>query len=143
MLRQIAVAVVVCEGMVLVGRRPDDAADAAGCAEFPGGKVEAGETPAAAAARECLEETGVAVRVLERTVRVESPAARPTLCVWFHWAVPLDPAVEPRPPFAWVPIAELSQHVFPAANAEPLTILRADRIRQDAMDGTGRCGPAP
>lgn len=143
MLRQIAVAVVVREGLVLVGRRPADAADAAGCAEFPGGKVEAGETSAAAAARECLEEAGIAIRLLERTVRVESPEARPALCLWFHWAVPLDPAAAPRAPFAWVPIAELSPGTFPRANAEVLAILRADRSRRGAMDGTGRCGQVP
>ena len=51
----IAVAVVVRHGCVLVGRRAENAPEAAGLDEFPGGKVEAGEAPACAAARECLE----------------------------------------------------------------------------------------
>jgi 8-oxo-dGTP pyrophosphatase MutT (NUDIX family) len=36
--------------------------------EIPGGRVDPGETPHAAAARECLEETGIECRSLERLV---------------------------------------------------------------------------
>ena len=48
-------------GQFLVGLRPEGS-HLAGCAEFPGGKVEPGEKPSAAAVRECAEETGLAVR---------------------------------------------------------------------------------
>ncbi|NBT12820.1 MAG: NUDIX domain-containing protein [Planctomycetia bacterium] len=124
MTRPVAVAVVVHAARVLVGRRSLAAVDAAGCAEFPGGKVEPGETTAVAAARECLEEAGVAIRLLDRVVRVAPTASGPEIA--FHWAAPLDPADEPRPPFAWVPIADLSRLGFPPANAPVLAILAAD-----------------
>ena len=58
----IAVAVVEHRGKYLIGRRPEGAA-LAGLWEFPGGKVEPGESPADAARRECLEETGLDVVV--------------------------------------------------------------------------------
>jgi mutator protein MutT len=76
---EIAVAVVEHQGRFLIGKRPDDAA-LGGYWEFPGGKVEQGESPADAAIRECLEETGVASSTtIMRTARysfISLPARR-------------------------------------------------------------------
>jgi 8-oxo-dGTP diphosphatase len=55
-----AAALVDAEGRVLVQRRPAGGPHA-GLWEFPGGKVEPGETPADALARELAEELGIAV----------------------------------------------------------------------------------
>jgi 8-oxo-dGTP diphosphatase len=130
LLSPIAVAVVVHEGNVLVGTRAANAAEAAGFDEFPGGKVEPHESAAEAAARECLEETGVAVRMLDRacTVIAQQPPLR---TISFHWAAPLDAGVPPRQPFAWLPIAELPRRRFPGANAAVLTMLRTEHAAQD------------
>jgi 8-oxo-dGTP diphosphatase len=121
----IAVAVVVHDGTVLVGLRADDAPEEPGRAEFPGGKVEPHESAAEAAARECLEETGVAVRMLNRPC-VSVPQQAPLRTIFFHWATPLDATVPPRPPFEWVPIDALSMRRFPAANDTVLAMLRAE-----------------
>lgn len=59
---QVVAAVIVRDGAVLACRRAPHK-DAAGRWEFPGGKVEPGETPEAALARELREELGVQVRV--------------------------------------------------------------------------------
>ncbi len=57
------VAAVICqEGRVLVGRRPAGGLSP-GEWEFPGGKIQAGETPAGALARELAEELGVTARI--------------------------------------------------------------------------------
>jgi 8-oxo-dGTP diphosphatase len=125
-IRTIAVAVVVHEGRVLVGRRPPDAAEAPGLAEFPGGKVEAHETSAEAAARECLEEAGIAIEVGSRSFGVASTQVRPNTLVSFHWAYPIDPAVLPKPPFMWIPIEQLPKLDFPAANTVILAMLAQD-----------------
>lgn len=53
-----AVALVDADGRVLLAQRPPDKA-MAGLWEFPGGKVDAGETPEAALIRELREELGV------------------------------------------------------------------------------------
>ena len=124
-LPSIAVAVVVHDGKVLVGLRAGDAAEEPGRAEFPGGKIEPHESVAAAAARECLEETGVAVRMLDRPC-VSVPKQAPLRTIFFHWATPIDTAARPRPPFEWVPIADLSARRFPAANDTVLAMLRAE-----------------
>lgn len=65
-----ASAVCASEGKLLVVRLRDPVSGVE--AMFPpGGAVEAGETPSAAAIRETLEETGLQVRVVETTEQVE------------------------------------------------------------------------
>ena len=53
-----AVALIDTEGRVLLAQRPEGKS-MAGLWEFPGGKVEAGETPEAALIRELKEELGI------------------------------------------------------------------------------------
>lgn len=53
-----AVALIDAEGRVLLAQRPEGKS-LAGLWEFPGGKVEAGETPEAALIRELHEELGI------------------------------------------------------------------------------------
>ena len=57
----VACALIDADGRVLIAERPPGKA-MAGFWEFPGGKVEAGETPEQALIRELLEELGVVVR---------------------------------------------------------------------------------
>jgi 8-oxo-dGTP diphosphatase len=53
-----AVALIDADGRLLVQQRPEGK-PAAGLWEFPGGKIEAGETPEAALIRELREELGI------------------------------------------------------------------------------------
>ncbi len=119
----IAVAVVLRHGDVLVGRRAADAVEAAGLDEFPGGKAEPGEPPEAAAERECLEESGIAVRIGPLLDRTAATGAAGPLEILFFAAAPLDDGAEPLVPFAWVPVAELAALRFPPANAAVLARL--------------------
>ena len=57
----VAAALVDPDGRVLIAQRPDGKS-MAGLWEFPGGKIEAGETPEAALIRELQEELGIAVK---------------------------------------------------------------------------------
>ena len=61
----VVAAAIISDRRVLAARRSAPP-EIAGRWEFPGGKVEPGETPEQALARECLEELGVTVRVGER-----------------------------------------------------------------------------
>jgi 8-oxo-dGTP diphosphatase len=57
----VAVALVDADRRVLIAQRPEGKA-MAGLWEFPGGKVEAGETPEAALIRELEEELGISTK---------------------------------------------------------------------------------
>jgi 8-oxo-dGTP diphosphatase len=118
----IAIAVVEHAGSFLIGQRPPNV-PLAGYWEFPGGKVEPGETPAEAAARECLEETGLLVTVGDVYPDVVHQYDHDRLRLHF-FACRLQPASgDPRPPFRWVPRVELARYQFPPANAGLLTWL--------------------
>jgi 8-oxo-dGTP diphosphatase len=68
-LRFVAAALIVRNGEILIGqRRPDQ--PMALLWEFPGGKIEPGESPEEALARELDEELGIRARIGPRVTRV-------------------------------------------------------------------------
>ena len=66
---QVTAAIIERDGMVLVARRPPGGRHP-GSWEFPGGKVEPGESTRECLAREIKEEMGIAVVVGEELARV-------------------------------------------------------------------------
>jgi 8-oxo-dGTP diphosphatase len=101
----------------LVRQRPEGTVYA-GYWEFPGGKCEPGETPAEATARECLEETGLAVVVgpLRRVTNHEYRHGRVKL--FFFECATADPSAEPPTELGcrWIHARELLLLQFPEAN---------------------------
>ncbi len=143
----IAVAVVLHGELVLVGRRHPLSREGPGLDEFPGGKVEPGEHPAAAAARECLEETGLAVTVVRLVDVAMGRASFGPIEVSFFLAEPAASGGPPAvaPPFAWREVSELASLTFPETNARVVAMLASggltvDRTRPDATGGSGRSG---
>jgi 8-oxo-dGTP diphosphatase len=120
----IAIAVVEQDGQFLIGRREVGVA-LAGLWEFPGGKVEANESPEAAAIRECLEETGVLVTVVGQYERVEYRYAHGNVDLHFFACRPVEPGQTLSARFRWVKAAELPKYEFPAANADLVKRLAA------------------
>jgi 8-oxo-dGTP diphosphatase len=119
----IAIAVVEHEGCFLVGQRPSGVA-LAGLWEFPGGKIEPGETPESAAVRECCEETGLTVEPLFRYPEHVEQYNHDCVEIFFIACrlSPSQPAI-PRQTFRWIPRRELQHFEFPAGNAALLKIL--------------------
>ncbi len=122
----VAVAVVLDGGRVLVGRRSPSAADQPGRDEFPGGLVETGESPAAAAERECLEEAAVPVAAEDLLGRETVASSRgATEILFYRCRVVAD--TPPAAPFTWLPLADLARLDFPAANRGVVARLLGER----------------
>ena len=122
-----AAALVDPDGRVLVAQRPEGKS-MAGLWEFPGGKVDAGETPEAALIRELKEELGIDTR--------ESCLAAIAFASHgyddFHLLMPLyacrvwKGAIVPAEgqQIAWVRPARLADYQMPPADEPLIAILR-------------------
>ena len=122
----IAVAVGILEdahGRILVGRRPDHKHQG-GKWEFPGGKIELGETMPAALARELHEELGINLQAACPMLRVrhQYPDQNVLLDVWRVTEYTGEPHGREGQSLRWVDTAELAQLDLPSAD---IPILRA------------------
>lgn len=122
-----AVALIDVEGRVLLAQRPEGKS-MAGLWEFPGGKVEQGETPEVALIRELQEELGIdtwASCLAPLTFASHSYDN-------FHLLMPLfacrkwDGVPQSREGQAlkWVAARDLNQYPMPAADVPLIPILR-------------------
>jgi 8-oxo-dGTP diphosphatase len=118
----IAIAVVEHDNHFLIGQRPPDV-PLPGYWEFPGGKVEPGETPSETAKRECFEEAGLMVTIGPSYPEVVHQYDHDRLKLYFFACQPTDATMVPKPPFRWVERHDLAQYRFPPANSGLLTYL--------------------
>lgn len=96
-------------GRVLIAQRPPGK-HAAGSWEFPGGKLNDGESPAEALARELHEELGVTVVAATPflTCRHDYPERSVELYVFLVGTFRGEPRAVEGQPLRWVPVAELA-----------------------------------
>lgn len=107
----------VGRGQVLIAKRPQGVHQG-GLWEFPGGKIEPGETVSEALKRELWEEIGITVHASTPLITLEH--AYPDRTVRLHVREVRDFSGEPRglegQPVEWVWPGDLDQFSFPAAN---------------------------
>lgn len=102
---------------ILIARRPDHVHQG-GKWEFPGGKLEAGESAADGVVREIREELGVTVTAQQPLIRIshDYPDKQVLLDVWRVTAFEGQPAGMEGQDVRWVARADLRHFDFPAAN---------------------------
>lgn len=125
--KQIGVGVVWNEqGQVLIDRRPPTGL-LGGLWEFPGGKIEAGETVEACIRRELQEELAIEVEVGDRLMTIDHTYThfRVTLNVFHCRHVSGDPQPIGCDEIRWVKVADLKCFPFPKANVQIIEFLQA------------------
>lgn len=122
-----AVALIDPDGRVLLAQRPEGKS-MAGLWEFPGGKIEPGETPEAALVRELHEELGI-----ETWASCLAPLTFASHSYDdFHLLMPVfacrkwDGIVSPKEgqQLAWVHAQDLKSYPMPAADIPLISVLR-------------------
>jgi mutator protein MutT len=103
----------------------------AGYWEFPGGKCEPGEPPAAATVRECLEETGMAVTLMAERHVTTHRYPHGLVELHFYDCAPESEDAEPLEGsgFRWVGARELGSLRFPEANQAILEQIARAHVR--------------
>lgn len=127
----VAVGVVVREdGKILLARRPDHL-HMGGRWEFPGGKVENGETVQQALIRELREEVAIEVRELQplTEIRHDYPEKSVLLDTWWVTGFSGEAKGLEGQETAWVAVAELGNFRFPDANQPIIEAILAARPR--------------
>lgn len=110
---------VICDasGKILIAKRPDTAHQG-GLWEFPGGKVDAGETIQEALVRELREELNIGVLASEPLIQIRHHYPDKSVLLDVHRITSFSGTARGNEgqPIQWVDARQLQQFEFPAAN---------------------------
>jgi A/G-specific adenine glycosylase len=127
------------DGRILITRRKESGL-LGGLWEFPGGKVEPGESPAEACKREIAEEVNLSVEVMDLVARVDHAYTHFKVyvdvfdCEYGAGNVELNGPTDHR----WILLEEAEKYAFPAVNHKIF-----DRLRDRRDRGSGNPRPNP
>ncbi len=113
------------QGQILIDRRRQSGL-LGGLWEFPGGKLEPGETVEGCIQREIREELGIEIQVGDRLITVEHTYSHFHVTLNVHHCQHISG--EPQPiecdEVRWVTLTELEQYPFPKANVQIIEALK-------------------
>lgn len=119
-------AVIVNQGRILCTKRGPGSLE--GFWEFPGGKLEPGESPEAALAREIREELGCTVQVGERVATTEHQYdfAVIVLTTFYCELIEGEPTLTEHTESAWLPPVELTTLTWAPADVPAVQQIQDD-----------------
>lgn len=126
----VAVGVILGQdGRILIARRPDHL-HMGGRWEFPGGKVEAGESVQDALTRELREEIAIEVQAVQplTEIRHEYPEKTVFLDTWWVTSFSGEPSGLEGQETRWVGREELDSYQFPDANQAIIEAIRQSEV---------------
>lgn len=120
----VVAAAIKKNGRYLLGKRPATGM-LSGLWEFPGGKVEPGETHQEALRREIHEELGGEIKVGEHVITVDHAYTHLTVTIHLYRCEWLSdkPQTLYHETLKWVPRSQFDQYAFPKANLKFLDLL--------------------
>ena len=128
--KQIGVAIITDRaGQILIDRRKAGG-EMGGLWEFPGGKIEPGESIAECIEREIKEELDLAISVGDRLTTITHDYETFKVTLYVHYCKYLSG--EPTPieceEIRWVKPSQMNQYQFPQANAQIINLLQSRGI---------------
>ncbi|MBW4639618.1 MAG: 8-oxo-dGTP diphosphatase MutT [Gloeocapsa sp. UFS-A4-WI-NPMV-4B04] len=113
------------QGQILIDRRRPEGL-LGGLWEFPGGKIELGETIEDCIKREIKEELGIGIEVGEHLITIDHTYTHLRVSLTVHHCRYLtgDPMPIECDEIRWVTLDEIDQFPFPIANAQIIAALR-------------------
>ena len=130
--KQIGVAVITNrEGKILIDRRKASG-EMGGLWEFPGGKIEPGETVRECIQREIKEELNIEIAVGDRLTTITHTYQTFKVTLYVHYCRHLSGKPQPIEceEILWVDPSQMNQYQFPQANAQIINLLQSKGIKQ-------------
>lgn len=118
------------EQILIDRRRPEGAMG--GLWEFPGGKIEPGETIQECIEREIYEELAIKIEVGEHLITIDHTYTHLRVTLTVHHCHHLTGVPQPLEcdEIRWVSLADLEQFAFPQANVQIIAALREASTRR-------------
>jgi 8-oxo-dGTP diphosphatase len=139
-LKKVVAAVMEKDSRVLIARRKKGI-KSGGLWEFPGGRLEAGETPEKGLEREIAEELGVAIKVKEflRSVTYRRPALSIKLLAYRASLVEGEFSLTDHDEIRWVPPRDLNERDFAGPDRPIVRMLKTNK-KYEKRDTKARPG---
>ena len=125
----VVAALIVRDGRLLIARRPEGK-HMAGRWEFPGGKLECGESPEEAIEREIREEMAAEIRAgrVYQAIAYSYPEKDVLLLFYAASVVSGEPRPVEEAEIRWITLEELDEYTF-----APVDAMLVERLKRDGL----------